>query len=83
LKALTEESTTSTTTSAWFRLVILHPVNRSVKVVGGRIPDGKNVMNRTRQEAQQYKQNYGIAIPGNVNKKPLYNGAIILLIDLG
>jgi len=35
-------------------------------VVGGRIPDGKNVMNRARQEASQYKTNYGINIPGTV-----------------
>jgi len=35
-------------------------------VVGGRIPDGKNVMTRARQEASQYKQNYGIQMPGTL-----------------
>jgi len=35
-------------------------------VVGGRIPDGKHVVNRAKQEAQQYKQNYGIDVSGSV-----------------
>lgn len=35
-------------------------------VVGGRIPDGKNVMQRARDEAFQYKQNYAINVPGSV-----------------
>ena len=37
------------------------------QVVGGRIPDGKNVMQRARDEAFQYKQNYAINIPGSVH----------------
>jgi len=35
-------------------------------VVGGKIPDGKNIMTRARDEAYQYKQSYAIEIPGTV-----------------
>jgi len=35
-------------------------------VIGGRIPDGKNIVNRARSEAQGYKQNYEIEISGSV-----------------
>jgi len=35
-------------------------------VIGGRIPDGKNIVHRARQEAQSYKQNYGIDMSGSV-----------------
>jgi len=32
--------------------------------IGGRLPDGKNVMHRAREEAKAYRQNYGIDISG-------------------
>lgn len=33
-------------------------------VIGGKVPDGKNIVNRAREEAKSYKQNYGIDING-------------------
>mmetsp|Transcript_40734 Transcript_40734/g.47370 ORF Transcript_40734/g.47370 Transcript_40734/m.47370 type:complete len:249 (+) Transcript_40734:44-790(+) len=32
--------------------------------IGGRLPDGKNIVNRARDEAKGYRQNYGIDING-------------------
>lgn len=35
-------------------------------VVNGLIPDGKSIMFRAREEAQQYEKMFGIKIPGQV-----------------
>lgn len=65
LKDLTEESSISMIMSEWFDIPLFKNRNLS-QVVGGRIPDGKNVMQRARDEAFQYKQNYAINVPGSV-----------------
>jgi hypothetical protein len=36
------------------------------QVIGGRVPDGKNIVNRARLEANQFKGNYGVDISGQV-----------------
>lgn len=35
-------------------------------LVGGKIPDGRNIMNRARGEAEMYKKHYAVPISGNV-----------------
>jgi 20S proteasome subunit alpha 7 len=35
-------------------------------LVGGKIPDGRNIMNRARSESEFYKKNYAIPMSGNV-----------------
>merc|ERR1719516_751671 len=34
--------------------------------IGGLLPDGRQLVNRARDEASSYKSNFGIAIPGSV-----------------
>ena len=36
------------------------------QIICGHIPDGKNVVNRARREAQAYRDNYGTPITGKV-----------------
>jgi len=35
-------------------------------VISGRAPDGRNIVHRARQEAEQYHQYYGIDVGGNI-----------------
>lgn len=47
-------------------MVVYWSSHSTFQVIGGRIPDGKNIVHRARLEAQQYKQNFGIDIIGSV-----------------
>jgi len=46
--------------------VIFHIENHIGCVLTGNIPDGKNVIHRAKQEADSYRDNYGIPITGRV-----------------
>lgn len=35
-------------------------------IVGGRIPDGRNVVHRARKEAQEYEKNFAMPISGRI-----------------
>ena len=37
-----------------------------IKVLGGKIPDGRNIMSRARYESSEYEKTYAIPITGNV-----------------
>eukprot|EP00484_Ammonia_sp_Unknown_P030346 CAMPEP_0197035746 /NCGR_PEP_ID=MMETSP1384-20130603/13452_1 /TAXON_ID=29189 /ORGANISM="Ammonia sp." /LENGTH=264 /DNA_ID=CAMNT_0042465843 /DNA_START=68 /DNA_END=862 /DNA_ORIENTATION=- len=40
--------------------------NNSGLAIGGLLPDGRQLVNRAREEASSYKSNFGIPIPGKV-----------------
>lgn len=46
--------------------VIFHIEDHIGAVLTGHLPDGKNVIHRARKEAESYRDNYGIPIPGRV-----------------
>lgn len=46
--------------------VIFHIDNHIGAVISGHLPDGRNILHRAKQEAESYRANYGIPIPGRV-----------------